>query len=42
MVFLYPDRRERGKLFIKLDVQHFWLEAIDIVYIASASPEGAQ
>jgi len=25
-----------------LDVQHFWLEAVDIVYIASASPEGAQ
>ena len=28
-------------LNLKLDVQHFWLKAVDLVYITLASPEGA-
>jgi len=27
--------------YVRLDVQHFWLKAVDLVYITSASPEGA-
>jgi len=38
---LVPIVRQQRRRKMKLDVQHFWLKAVDLVYITSASPEGA-